>query len=1387
MNDGAARLPRPTKSRWQPMRIGLVDLFYYDTEEFWFRDGRLLLRGNNGTGKSKVLALSLPFLLDGDLAARRVEPDGDPKKRMEWNLLLGGEHGHPERLGYTWIEFGRRSEDGAVEFRTLGCGLKAVDGKGIARHWFFITRQRIGEELSLADATGTARTRDRLNEALGDRGRLYDKARDYRRAVDEELFGLGEERYRALVELLIQLRQPQLSKKPDERALSRALTEALPPVDQTVLADAAEAFRSLDEEREALASMTEAQKAASRFLDHYRTYARMAAVRKARPPRDRNSAYESLRDTRREAEGRYTQADQLVTAAENELAGLREESVRLAAEERALREAPEMRSARELERAALEAERAGRRGRDAAQDAEHAQKAGAEAEKRHQEARERAAEAEHALATALEEARTRAQAADVADRHTRVEELLARPEEPGSRAMEAARREAAELADGRQRALVRVEELIRGADAAAARRVQAEDRLTEAEEGVAEREQERTAAEEEVVRESGALVAAVGTYLRSCAELRPADPEGALDLLQDWVESMEGPDPARTAVEDAARDADRALADTAARLRLTREEEGGRRGALAAELEELRQGGQDAPPHPHTRDPRQREGRPGAPLWRLVDFQEETADERRAGVEAALEAAGLLDAWVEPDGSTVPRVGDTVLAAGAPVAGPSLRDVLRPAIDRDDPQAAAVPEEAVDRLLASVALGPGTGPVDAPATRVADDGTFRLGALRGRWSKDRAEYLGEGAREAARRDRIARLERELAELVAHITELEEQERRVTGRREALARELSSYPGDERLRAAQASLAAAERQFQGARRHREAMAARAAERAREAERAAAELRTESADLSVPPDAAAVAELKRALVEYRVSLAALWPAAKERADAEHGVRERAEEARGHREHAVELAERAQEAADEAAAAEENHRVLQSTVGDAVDELHRRISANREAQRACQSGQEQTRARMSGAFEQRGIAQGKINELGREIEEAARGRAEAVAALRRFAATGLLAVACPGVRIPSPDEEWSPRPAVELAREVDGTLAGTDASDTSWERVQRRLSAEVTTLRDALSARGHQANAQSGEDGMVVHVVFQGRERAVPELVEVLDEEIDQRKRILSAREREILENHLITEIAGTLQELIGAADRQVAAMNAELDMRPTSTGMRLRLVWRPSRNHAPPGLEAARSRLYQDSAAWSQEDREAMGAFLQEQIERVRSRDQAGGTWLEHLTEALDYRSWHEFAVERRGHGGWKSASGPASGGERVLSMSIPLFAAASSHYASAGNPDAPRLVTLDEAFAGVDDNARAKCLGLLAAFDMDVVMTSEREWGCYPEVPGLAIAQLARAEGVPAVLVTRWWWDGHRRTRAQEPPDEDPAPRPAPVPAAPSEGQDALWG
>ncbi|WP_461000949.1 TIGR02680 family protein, partial [Streptomonospora sediminis] len=982
------------------------------------------------------------------------------------------------------------------------------------------------------------------------------------------------------------------------------------------------------------------------------------------------------------------------------------------------------------------------------------------------------------------------------------------PADPGGRSAapaDAAHAAAAGLTARRERGLDHAERLAEAAARTESARTAAETRLADADEELAAREQHRTAAAAGTASAATELVGAVRAHLAGCTELRPAGPEGLLDRLQVWAADLQGPNPARSECDDAARRTRETLADAAARVSLERRGRTDRRDELTRELDLLHQGGQPAPPAPYTRSAGARDDRPGSPLWRLVDFRESVPEADRAGLEAALEAAGLLDAWVAPDGTVVdPATHDTVLRAAGPVPGPSLADALFPSADPGDAQAAAVAPAVVAGLLASIGLdtsgtagiGSGTGTASGAAAQptaagVDPQGRFHLGVLQGRWSKERAEYLGEGAREAARRARIDAIGAELADVGAAVAELDARAAELDRRRGALDAELAGLPGDDALVAAHAARAEADRAVGRAREVRGELEAAAATAARAATAAAAELHEAAADLALPTDPGELRALRAALGEYRVALADVWPAVRERSSAAAAENDQREETARLAAYAAEMAERSAHAENAWAAARERHTTLKDTVGAAVEELQRRLAENGAAQRDCAEQGKRAQQELIDANKELASEQTRITDLNTRIEAAVTARAEAVAALRRFAATGLLGVALPGTEVPPTGEEWAVRPAIDLARTIGAQLAGTDESDPAWERVQKRLSAELSPLGETLSARGHQASTQSLEDGVVVRVVFNGREREVPELVTALAAEVEERDRLLTARQRELLENHLITEVAGSLQELIVAAERRVAEMNEELKERPTSTGMRLRLVWRPSRRDAPPGLEDARRRLRQDSDAWSPQDRTVLGDFLQGQINRVRAADQSGGTWYEHLKQALDYRTWHEFGVERHQNGKWQPASGPASGGERVLSMSIPLFAAASGHYASAADPAAPRLITLDEAFAGVDDDSRAKCLGLLASFDLDVVMTSEREWGCYPQVPGLEICQLSRLEGVPAVLVTRWEWDGHRRRRAAESPAAAPTEEPAGAaaggsPAGAGVAQDALW-
>src|SRR6185437_2935814 len=168
---------------------------------------------------------------------------------------------------------------------------------------------------------------------------------------------LGDHRYEALINLLIQLRQPQLSKRPDEKLLSRGLTEALPPISPGLVATVADAFRGLDEEREALRSLAEAREAADTFLHHYRRYAMVAAKRKAAGPRQAQSRYEQLGRDLATAEEAYTAADSQFQAARQELDELEQRRTQLEARREALQRDPAMRDAERLKHMRDEAQR----------------------------------------------------------------------------------------------------------------------------------------------------------------------------------------------------------------------------------------------------------------------------------------------------------------------------------------------------------------------------------------------------------------------------------------------------------------------------------------------------------------------------------------------------------------------------------------------------------------------------------------------------------------------------------------------------------------------------------------------------------------------------------------------------------------------------------------------------------------------------------------------------------------------------------------------------------------------------------------------------------------------------------------------------------------------
>jgi len=1353
-------LPEPLQARWQPLRIGLAELFHYDSEEFWFRDGHLLLRGNNGTGKSKVLSLTLPFLFDASIKSSRIEPDGDATKKMAWNLLLGK---HERRVGYAWIEFGRIGEDGQPRFLTLGCGLSAVAARTQVDTWYFMTEgQRVGRELWLIDERRAVLGKERLAQALDGSGQLFDTAQAYRRAVDERLFHLGEARYAALMDTLIQLRQPQLSKKPNEDNLSNALTEALAPLPEELLADVADAMNQLEEYGQQLHELGELAKAIGQFNRRYSQYARVNARRQARVLRSAQTSFDKASRDLNDARAAFD-ADQAAEAglrASLDAAETRQLRDRAALDEmqsdplmqdaRRIDELDRHLAARQREKAAAEAalrEAMERQARDADALRDYAGRADAacagmsSATRAFEETGSAAGLARHAeFAAALV---CCGQADALAD-------LTPAEYEQMGRALSGL---------GRQRRtdVAVVAGRLGQLDAAAGARDTAQERRDQHADDLADAAARVAAGETGLLDQAERLVDAWSAHAAGLRELA-VDSVSVLPALSDWARTLEGENPARSALLRSQHDSSLRLAQDEAGVLARRAALEEQTLALERERERLALGVDSVPPPPCQRDPASRPpGRPGAPFWQLVEFRDRVCDEaERAGLEAALEAAGLLDAWVGPDGvidaALLPdtRLSDTLLVARAGQPA-SLAAWLAPALP------CALDPALVERLLTTVACGANDSGAEA---WVAPDGRFRIGPLAGAWIKPAAQYIGAASRAEARRRRIAAIDTALAGLAQERAALSAALARLAARRARAAAEWGAAPPDAALRTAHVQAAALERERRQAAERLAAAEARLAA-ALDAWRAArAALERDAADLQLPADGAGLAAASAALDAAAQALQELLL----RAEAvRHALPERRRQAERLEDRKRDTASRNEQAARCLEAADEAQvrlNTLRERVGAQVSELTARLAALRQAVQDGETALRHARARLGAASETRARSGQRAASAAATLEERTAQRQDAVHGLEQFNGTGLLAIALPELEVPP--APWSIEPALGVARRAEQLLQEVEAEDADWARVQSAYARDFSDLQSALTALGHQGQAEPSDHGMIVTIVYQNRPQR-PDLIEAaIRAEIAQRQELLTARETEVLENHLQAEVAAAIQRRLQEADRRVATINTELAKRPTSTGVRFRLQWQAleeGSEGAPVGLEAARKRLLNTSYdAWSPEDRQVVGRMLQNRIAAERARDDAGrsGSLLELLARALDYRRWHRFRVQRWQDGQWRPLAGPAFSGERALGLTVPLFAAVSSFYTHAGSRHAPRLVLLDEAFAGIDDAARAHCMALVREFDLDFVMTSEREWACYAELPGVSICQLQRHEGIDAVHVSRWTWDGRAR-------------------------------
>jgi uncharacterized protein (TIGR02680 family) len=1321
--------------RFRPTRAGVIGLWDYSDAVFAFADGRLVLRGANGSGKTKALEVLFPFVLDGRLDPRRLDPFSGENRTMKANLLWrGGDTGH----GYAWLEFALPDgTDDAARYVTVGVGLQGQRHRQSPRSWFFVADGRVGEQIVLVDPDGRPRTRKGLAADLGD-GVVMERASDHRRRVDEVLFGLGPERYEAMLDLVLTLRRPMLAKDLDPKTLSETLSRGLRPLDEDLIEQVARSFDDLEAVQRDLDRLIHADEATATFVTDYRGYLRTQARHRADHAIEALAAHRSAEQRRLTAEQALDEARAEEAMAEAEATSTDERLATGRARRDALKSSEAFRTAgqlqhleqavqdldSEVERAEARAEQADEAAARASADRDRA------VEQRRRADAEVARLAPRVLASATAAGATWSEG-DITDDPDELRQLV------GGRA--AARRADLDAVRGLLDEMLEAERRVVTADeardAAEAAEADATDQLDAADRAAAEA---RAALHHDVDDWATSHAEVVATdeadAIRDAIERLGED--GAPTLAEVWSARLE-PRRSAAAADRATHEASvTALAEQVEALRE-------RRRAIAEERD-------DAPPPPAWRTA-DRTDRAGAPLWRLVRFADDLAPSRAAAVEAALEAAGLLDAWVRPDGRVFSDEHDSHLVVGEGPTAPGTRtlaDVLIPeAQDHVDRQVVAAVLSAV-RLRDEADVGTDHLPdraLDAAAS-VTLDGRYQLGPLVGHHRVDTPRYIGATARAAHRAERIAALDGELAELDAEVSRTEALLAEVEAWLAATARASDALPATSTL------LTQLRQRDVAAGRHQQARQALtdATANAEAARRAANDHRqafqSAARSRSLPVTREGIDEVATALSRFETDGAELVAAVTQavtRAEAESA-------ASRHVEHAHATAEAGRRDVQERRQRRDARQVelttLQERMGADVQSVLADLRAVEDDIRASETARTAAQDRVRDAAAARGQAEGEVGAAGEALAstiERVRDAHHRLTVLTRPDLAGPLRLEVPD----DADED-------ALLDAIDRLVVGVSGADERRKAAQTRITTSLEELDHALGS-GYRPSWDVQDDVIVVTIADDLGERSVAAFADELAGQRSDQEALLTARERAVFEDALLTSVCGQIHDRTQATRDLVATMDQEMRARRLSSGQTVGVAWRAD-DTATAEWKQVHRLLDQDPAHFGPDQLEALRRHFSTEIKAARAADPQA-PYRELLAEVLDYRRWRRFElflVEADGSQALLTRARHArlSGGEKAASLHLPLFAAAHAAFA-AGDPTCPRLLALDEAFAGIDDRGRSELLSLSVAFDLDLFMTGFDLWAVDRAVPGVAhydLLHLADDHAVSSLLVL---WTG----------------------------------
>ena len=1340
--------------RWKMNRIGFVNFWLYDEEDFEFEDGKLLLRGQNGSGKSITTQSFIPFVLDGDRTPSRLDPFGSSDRRMEYYFL--GEEGKEESTGYLFLEFKKAGQE---EYRTIGIGQRAKRGKPMD-FWGFVILdgRRIGYDLWLYKEVGSnkiPRDKREMKAELGEENFFTDSQSEYKKHVNQYIFGFRKaEQYEQFIRLLVKVRAPKLSKEFKPTRVYDILNDSLQTLTDEDLRPMVDAMEKMDEIQESLETLNRAFGDVKIIRNEYTRYNQYMLAKKAKAYLSKKQEVESAQSEMELQEEKRKEAEKNLSEVKRQTADSLEQKQLKETECGGLLDADLEDADHKLEQWKAEKSEmlAGERRWE-----ENIEEQNGQLFREEQNLQKLKGDLEWRQESLREKKQELDDEQDILawDQHEKAKQLIRLEEyEEKDSVAESLNVWKAKLEEG-QKAIQQYGNISGQYD-------EAVQILEQANRQKAEGEQRLETAQQQVTDSIEAWITDLYAREKEAAEWRPEKQilREAEEKIQAYASAADG-DAARKLLREDYERQRQVLADEKSAKGAQLEVWNGHLREVEEELRYVENQKELEPERDEaakkTRIALKEKGITALPFYKTVEFAENLDEAACARLEAQLEKAGILDALV------VSTQDFAKIEAGYPQFLDTLLDIrdqggnLFPKLTVNEELSPEL-KKSVSAILSHIYEKEEQG----QGIYLAQNGSFQHGILLGRADKDtEAEYVGYLARKKKKEKKIRELQSQISGIRAEITQLEQDMAQLEARMGQLEKEYQELPEctelqnaileEERCRLA---LAVLEQEYLSKKSQEQKLAAQKNEAYQNILKCCKNLpysRTEEAYEEAEDAAEAYREIWQ---EVRQDLMLLKNIRSNIRDKE----ERLEEGKGRLDNAF-VEKRAYSI--KIKKCEVQIRQLEEYLSrpDLVEKANR-LKQLRSELSALSNELRELEKKAAKLEERLQMLKEEEPERGQQLQDLIEEETE----LRSYFEEEL------DLKLILSQEERSlpecAKEACKMLRESDKNREATDMLQ-ALHQVYNRHSGSLANYGTSMEqCFGDAENGKGLRKRFCIFSVWNGKRVYLEEFYGILKAAIEETELLIQKKDRELFEDILSQTISQQLTDRIAESKQWVSDMSKLMREMDTSMGLSFSLEWKPCKAENDRELDTVELEqiLLRDRALLTMEDIEKVAGHFRSKIRTEKQKLEESETvinYMDLVRDALDYRKWFAFQMFfKRGEEARKPLTNAAfnrfSGGEKAMAMYVPLFGAVNAQYKKAQNKEHPRMIALDEAFAGVDDRNIRSMFELVHKLDFDYIMNSQALWGCFETVKGLRIAELLRPQNSQIVSVIRYTWNGRER-------------------------------